>query len=137
MTWRRPLAGLLLACVLAGSSAVTVSACATAPPNLTPQGRVAYHIEDLVDALGVIQHAAINASHAGIVTRPVALKVTRAIRAMAKTLDAAVDAGTGTAAIYRDVSVGLEQLASDSDLTRFLPEINAARAIVSALAGGV
>lgn len=127
----------LFVVVLALSGAGFPACTRNPPPTLTTsQGRVAYQVEDLVAAIGVIQHAAIEANHAGKISRPTALKVTRATRAIAKTLDSAIDAGTGTAAVYADVGAGLAQLATDPDLQPFQSEISAAQVIVAALGGG-
>lgn len=131
---------LILAFTAALMSTILYAGCGariTPATITTPQGHVAYQIEDLVDAIGVIQHAAINANHAGKIPRPVALHVTRSTRAIAKTLDAAIDAGTGTVAGYKDVAAALAELYRDPDLKQFQPEIAAAQTIVAALAGGI
>lgn len=130
--------GLVLALCAALTATVTTEGCTRKPPPTltTPQGQVAYQIEDLVAAIGSIQHAAITANHNGQVSRATALKVTRSTRAIAVTLNSAIDAGTGTAAVYRDAAVGLAELARDPDLVKFRQEIAAAQVIVAALGGG-
>lgn len=140
---KRATLGAVLAVALLVTAPATLPACSHPTPATitTPQGAVAYQIEDLVDALGVIQHAAINASHAGVTPRPIALKVTRSTRAMARTLDAAIDTagnpGSSTSKLFKNISAGLAALADDPDLVRFRAEITVAQHVASVLAGGV
>lgn len=53
--------------------ALTISACASAPPNLTPAAQRAYYANEVVVAIGTLQHAAIELNKVQVGTPPHAL----------------------------------------------------------------
>jgi hypothetical protein len=83
----------------------------TIPPSVvTPQGQTAYQLEDLVDAVNMLQHEAIAATHAGLVPRATTLKIGEYRKIAVTAIDKAIDAGSGKAAALAATKSGLDSL---------------------------
>jgi hypothetical protein len=87
---------------------VGLVACRSTPATITtPQGTVAYQSEDALDAIGALQHAAINARRGNVIPTATMRTVVKATMAAAATINTAIDNGTGATAAYRDAITGL------------------------------
>jgi len=103
----------------------------------TPQGQVAYQSEDALDAIGVIQHAAINARRSNLIDTPTMRVVVKATIGSARVINVAIDNGTGLAAAYKDARSILAEAQKElppATAQKFQVEFGAADAILVALA---
>src|SRR5262245_36557573 len=85
--------------------------CRHTPPTVvTPQGKIAYHLEPAIDALNSLQHQAIVLNKAGKLSDTATANVVRYRRSAVTVMDKAIDNGKGCLAALKDVGNGLEQV---------------------------
>ncbi len=132
----------MICVVLALTDAAFVSgACfgaRTVPASITtPQGAVAYQSEDALDAIGTLEHVAINARRANVIDTKTMRVVVKATVGAARIINTAIDNGTGLAAAYKDaraILVEAQKELSPGTAQKFQVEFGAADAILVALA---
>jgi hypothetical protein len=132
-----PLA-IFLALTLAGAGVVTMPACHQTIPSsiVTPQGKVAYQVEDALDAIGALQHAAIDARKNNLIKTDVMRSIVKGTMAATRSLQAAVENGTGARAAYLDASVALSQVQQAlpaAEAQRFAPYFGSVQSVLAAL----
>lgn len=114
--------------------------CRHTPPTVTsPQAKVAYALEDAVDAVNFLQHEAIRFNKAGKLSPTTTRKIVAYRRHAANLMDHAIDAGTGQNAAIQDASNGLLEVENallgkpEKDVLR--AAIDAVRVVLVALGG--
>lgn len=86
----------------------TESACRSIPTTIeTPSGRAAYQLEDAVDAVNTLQHAAIVGQRNGKISVETVQTIIRYRRATVTAIDRVIDNGTGKDAALRNALEGL------------------------------
>lgn len=127
--------GLLFAVV-----PISTTGCAHPVPTTitTPQGKVAFQMEDVVDAVNAVQHEAITLSHAGKLSRETTLKIVKYRRFAVNVIDKAIDAGTGKDAALTDVDNGLAELEkqlTSQEQALLRVSVGSVRTVIAALKG--
>ena len=114
-------------------------ACRSVPPTVvTPQGQTAYQLEDLVDAVNLLQHEAIQLTRMTPprLSRGTALKIVQYRRVASRAIDQAIDAGTGKAAALAATDGGLaevEKLLTEYEKASLAKAIELVRIVLKAL----
>lgn len=91
---------------------VVLSACASKapPPTLvTPQGQVAYRVEDALDAIAALQHTAIMARRSNAITTKALRTIVYATTGATRTISAAIDSGGDVTSTLKEAFSALQQ----------------------------
>jgi hypothetical protein len=138
MRFSKRLGSILFVSTLALAGAATLPACHKTIPStiVTAQGKVAFQVEDALDAIGALQHAAIDARKNNVIKTDVMRPIVKGTMAATRSLQVAVENGTGARAVYLDIAVALSQVQHalpPAEAQRFAPYFASVQSILAAL----